>query len=1017
MTGIEQLSRLVNNELLYINNNDVEFEIRFGKFKGSNFTSGIDVNNFYRILSTFQYHTNNIYKQVSATSIVDKSYTIDNNVRLREETTNTENVFNYSTKQTLKNIDFINYFFRISISKENNIGTFDSIIQAGYPSAKYQSTRYKKRWSFELISNIIDHPLSPFRIDFTHVNGSYYNNNNVLIPVNNYEIELEVINRPISNFDQLWNGIIYMTELIQNTIYPITANKMSGIIKEFNTIFEKDIIAIDAKSDYKFNRYWRIVNVLNKPINLPLNVLKQGNKYAITDKADGTRKLLLFSETGVYLLYPPEETSQYLNIENNTEYYIKDTICNNLKGTVLDGEYLNINGVKTYLAFDILANKGKDIRNLSFTDRILTLKKLIDTYLKTNIYIKYKEYLFPPEPLDNRINTLLDIINITDPTHKKFKNYGNDGIIFNNISETYTNGTVYKWKPPEKLTIDFLFKDGKLYSKKDNGFVVFNAPYIFDQAPQNGQIIELAWNYTNKAFKLYRIRYDREQPNTITTAQNIFADIINPITESVLRGNSLDNARVYHNIIKKDLLKYAKSPLIDLGSGRGGDINKWFHYNLNVIAVEPNVNNLTDFEERLYNAGYYDKYSPHYSDSRDNDYWIKPNGNKILLLENGAEDYQSIQKALIKSFKQNTVKTITMFNVLTFFYSSEEYLDSLVKTINILLDKDGYYIGMYMDGSLIKDTLDKQGEIKGDEWIIKKVEFNTTPFNNRIYIDLGTTTIVKNQLEYLIDFDIFIKKLDEIGIKLIENKSIELDKFKGSTAQLNNLYKTFIFKRESKNNNLIEPIEDSITSNISKLSISNNDKFVVPKINRPKLLKSEEHNPFNYSNINFVKIGNNNNVSVLESILRAIDTDYIKEQNKADKIPLTNDDLIDRKNQLKKALNKYANSIKEKYTKLTKLKEQFPVWSQVIKIFNKAHLWEYFDMISILCELYNCNLIILHYNILTNDFTISKYNSSADKTVILYEYGGYYNTVGQYDGLNNLITVFDKNDIILNGLK
>ena len=39
---------------------------------------------------------------------------------------------------------------------------------------------------------------------------------------------------------------------------------------------------------------------------------------------------------------------------------------------------------------------------------------------------------------------------------KKY-NYGTDGIIFTNIKKNYNDSIHYKWKPPEHLTIDFVY--------------------------------------------------------------------------------------------------------------------------------------------------------------------------------------------------------------------------------------------------------------------------------------------------------------------------------------------------------------------------------------------------------------------------------------------------------------------------------------------------------------------------------------------------------------------------------
>src|SRR5690606_5871558 len=118
-----------------------------------------------------------------------------------------------------------------------------------------------------------------------------------------------------------------------------------------------------------------------------------------------------------------------------------------------------------------------------------------------------------------------------------------------------------------------------------------------------------------------------------------------------ITGNSLMPVRIYHNVIKiglYDLVK-PKSLILDIGSGRGGDVLKWkglINKGCRFIAVEPSLDNIESLEKRI-------------------------NENKlqnIEILNCGGEDVEKITKAVSKYGKADV---ITMMLSLTFFWKNE----------------------------------------------------------------------------------------------------------------------------------------------------------------------------------------------------------------------------------------------------------------------------------------------------------------------------------------------------------
>ncbi|KKK98988.1 hypothetical protein LCGC14_2637250, partial [marine sediment metagenome] len=381
--------------------------------------------------------------------------------RIRESFINIPNTQTprfYSTKRTIGNVDFVDFFTRFSISKEQDLAVDKTPVP---PNLQPQALRIKTRWSFEVSNQQSAHPLQPYRIDLTHVTGWYVNRQGERIPINTHEIELEVIYKPIKSAqNELWPGVHFILELLQNTPFPVTAGTISNVIQGFNGLFADDINSLEwtmkrKNPHWSFNRSWRLFNVVNKPINLKMDALEMPELLAITDKADGERRLLYMRPDGAYLLYPPTDIMRYLRTPTTgqkiptkeEQYYIQPKHANALKDSVFDGELvLREDGTRDYLVFDLLIDRGVDFRQVNFVDRIKRLKELFAENPINNITVK--EFYLPDDGnFYARANKALEAI-----PHKP---YGNDGLIFNNITDSYASADVYKWKPPEQLTIDF----------------------------------------------------------------------------------------------------------------------------------------------------------------------------------------------------------------------------------------------------------------------------------------------------------------------------------------------------------------------------------------------------------------------------------------------------------------------------------------------------------------------------------------------------------------------------------
>jgi hypothetical protein len=175
------------------------------------------------------------------------------------------------------------------------------------------------------------------------------------------------------------------------------------------------------------------------------NVLSNIENFVITDKADGIRS--------------------FIDIYNNKAYILSDKYFElsikkcNIENCIIECEI--INELKLILIYDIIFFNNKILINEEFNKRKEYLNKLeinID-----NWEVKLKNFI--PLTIATYQNNILKLYNDI----KKYK-YETDGIIFTNIKKNYNNAEHYKWKPPDKLTIDFLI----LWDKKTNELKLFS---------------------------------------------------------------------------------------------------------------------------------------------------------------------------------------------------------------------------------------------------------------------------------------------------------------------------------------------------------------------------------------------------------------------------------------------------------------------------------------------------------------------------------------------------------------
>ena len=994
-TKMQQFIKSVGEYLRGIDEEKYELELRFGEFRGREeyFKSGVESQVFYRVLEHFN---SDIYDKVPQDItllteeaegsfekdypeiIVEKNYENDRKQRFREASLKGHSSTFYSMKTQKIRLDNTKFYSRFAVSSEQPLNALP-------PGLQQQALREKKRWSFAINKLLAEKSsfshLKPFRVDLTHVSGWIIDTNGIKRNLNEYEIEMEVIQKPFNAEKELLPGLVFMLQLIQNTRYPISSDEYSNIVFLYNKYWFSEIQTLEQEKrrfnpKFYFDKRWKIYAPINKPVNFKLELLERPEKLAITDKADGQRKLMFILNDGVYLLYFPSEVIKFMGKGEPS-----------LDNTILDGELVEINGVRNYLVFDILTYKGKDVRSLSFVERLKILKSI-----SLPQGVQLKEFYFGGNFYDNVEKLFFAIAK---------KKYGNDGIIVNLIDDDYTK-TVYKWKPPHLLTIDFnveklngdTYKISVIDRKLEQFKGTVNNPFsgvIKTEMPLNtGQIVEMNWD--GSTFVPLRIRHDRDIPNAKITAINIWKDIMHPIQETTIRGKDLVMLRYFHNNIKRSMIEDCGKGkyLLDIGSGRGGDLHKWKGSQLRVLAVEPSKENIGEFEKRLGETGY----------TFSNDEYTSGE-TRVRILNTVGEDSKLIVKTFYDTFGEKA-DCISIFNALTFFYKDEENLDALVETVSELLKVEGTFIGMVMDGAAVRKMMGSAKSIKQDSWEIKKmVDFTDEPYGNKIYINL-VDTIVKDQEEYLVDFQALKDKLAEKGIFLARSEMLDSKVLSPSSEKLYNLYRIFQFKKHP-----IQPpaqrqvIQDTIVNKMNQL-------FIGMPVEHLKTLDEEERDPITLFGKNFVRVGLNSNC-ILTALARSVSQKYEMGRNTIVK-PLTT-----KENSIRERYNElfYENIIaiiKEKFEN-GELLEHFEAWEQV-----KPHLdcdkLHYYPILNLIASVFKTNIIYIKYFDSVREPKIEKTETSFKKTALVQSHDNQFNTLAvEKNGV--LTTTFDNDPFIL----
>lgn len=233
--------------------------------------------------------------------------------------------------------------------------------------------------------------------------------------------------------------------------------------------------------------------------------------YLVCEKTDGVRHLLVSTPEGTVALV-------------NRAFHVEQVKIRIPKDTLLDGELVKAKSGKVlFMVYDAVRVKGEDLMRAPLDQRLEKARAVMKGIIKT-----------ASAPFEVRVKTMTDLKDFKSfPDLNSFE-YETDGLVFTPVQEPIrmgTHETMFKWKPRERITIDFCLQNGKELFVQDRGEPYKEAElHLRNQRPDlaNGTIVECG--YGNLGWFVEKIRTDKTHANNRRT---YFRTLVN-LRENIL---------------------------------------------------------------------------------------------------------------------------------------------------------------------------------------------------------------------------------------------------------------------------------------------------------------------------------------------------------------------------------------------------------------------------------------------------------------------------------------------------
>jgi len=344
------------------------------------------------------------------------------------------------------------------------------------------------------------------------------NKSKIINKTQQYEFYIDITN---TDKDNIIPSIIKMEQVLHLNSFIISKDQQLDVIKNYGNLVKNDINTRrfdDKKPPLLTPKPFTLerINMLNpSDFENGYGISSILSEYTVTEKADGERLLMYINSTGgVYLI--------------NNSHQVIDTGLKSpseLYNSLIDGEYITCNkrtdnaSIGLYASFDMYYCNGKKITQLpliatsdnslsegsqSRYNYLLKTEKLLKRNNEFAIDYIVKEHMYSKDILNDCKKIL---------TQEIIYQYEIDGLIFTPaklaVYSNYANkpepitdklgwNKVFKWKPPEQNSIDFLVKKGEIITIDTVNYVEFKLYVGYNASQIENYTMNDVFNYIYK---------------------------------------------------------------------------------------------------------------------------------------------------------------------------------------------------------------------------------------------------------------------------------------------------------------------------------------------------------------------------------------------------------------------------------------------------------------------------------------------------------------------------------------
>jgi SAM-dependent methyltransferase len=631
--------------------------------------------------------------------------------------------------------------------------TFDVLFFQGKDVREEESLRNRLLYSSKILKDV-------FNVDL--IISNYSDDNIYDYHKNNIKTHLTQLNNSLKNAEdnQVINGKYF--------IFPLTVSPEYEIYNLSTLLWESYVLSGELECPYKLD------GIIYTPINQKYTRNIRETKFKILKwKPENTNSIDFYVQ---YERNPDTKKIITVYDRTNLDKTLEEYIDENKSATI---DFDNVDKYKT-------SNSVYQILNL-YVGNIKNNQEVPVLFQRENDNHLAYIYLVDGYPRDIEGNI------IQDGTVVEFA-YNNLGTIQDK----------FRWIPL-RTRFDKTESVMRFKRKYGNNFDIANRIWNSIKNPIKFEDIKLLSNKnTNQEhIKVLKTKITSE---TISLARrdDTYYQLVNNLCKSMTAfHNWIKSNIIYTYCSKKSLLDNSKASMevLDIGTGRGGDLLKFFHAKVkSVVATDVNeagFNSGSDGAISRYNI--FKKKMPHFPkitfivadagqklDYESQTKVTKMNDNNSKLLKYVFGENQNASK-------YNTFDIINAQFMIHYLLKNVETWENLCSNINKYLRKDGYFLVSTLDGKIVYNEL-KKGNVN-QEYInedgqkrfmfdIKKKYPDNLDFSKlKGYDNLGIPIDVHLSLfmeegvyheEYLVNPSFLINELkNKCGMRLVETETFQ----------------------------------------------------------------------------------------------------------------------------------------------------------------------------------------------------------------------------------------------------